>query len=81
MTLVQFQFCKNDGKNYKRKTTQLSDLVDESHGVDQQLRVHSVLLLQDFHRVGPRLAACRSIHLSELTTQNKENQAKVIQRF
>lgn len=64
----------------KENTTQLSDLVDESHGIDQQLRVHSVLLLQDFHGVGPGLATCKSIRLSEPTTQNQK-QANATQHF
>lgn len=32
-------------------------LVDEGHGVDQQLGVHSIFLLQDLHCIEPRLAA------------------------
>lgn len=37
-------------------------LIDEGHGIDQQLCVHSILLMQDFHGIGPWLAAWKSAH-------------------
>lgn len=39
-------------------TSRHTDLIDERHGVHQQLGIHAVLLVQDLHDVGPQLGAC-----------------------
>lgn len=43
------------------QTPQHDHLIDERHGVDQQLRVYSILLMQDFHCIGPRPEAWKAV--------------------
>lgn len=39
---------------------EVTDLIDEGHRIHQQLRVHSILLIQNLHGIRPQLAACVS---------------------
>lgn len=44
----------------------LTYLIDEGHGIDQQLCIYTILLMQDLHSVGPWLAAWKSVQVHRL---------------
>lgn len=48
----------------------LANLIDKGHGVDQQLCVYTILLMQDFHGIGPRFRAWKT-HTSFVLSVHK----------
>lgn len=45
---------------FNKSHHRLKYLIDEGHGIDQQLCVYTILLMQDLHSIGPWLAAWKS---------------------
>ena len=62
------------------RNRQSAHLVDERHGVDEQLGVAAVLLVEDVHDVTPALVACHTVRtymymqMSNIKRQRHNNQ-------
>lgn len=50
-------------QDFQSSHNSCTHLIDEGHDIDQQLSVHAIFFIQDFHGIGPRLATCSQIYI------------------